>query len=158
MTEVMTNPAAQSDSAGEYFEVMNTGSAPLDLQGTVFRDLGSNSFTITDSIVVATTARAVLGRSITAADGAVDYVYGSAMSLSNASDQIIIERDGIVLDSLAWDSTFPLVAGAAMELLDAAPSASTNDEATSWCASASPLADGDFGTPGLPPSTCADLP
>jgi len=156
VTEIMTNPAAQSDTTGEYFEVANTGTAALDLLGMSFRDLGSNSFTVSESVVVAAGARAVLARSVTAADGAVDYIYGSAMSLGNSADQIIVELDGVLLDEVAWDDGFPLVAGAAMELAASATDPASNDAPSAWCASATPLSDGDFGTPGAAPGACLE--
>jgi hypothetical protein len=158
VTEIMTNPAAQSDSAGEYFEIMNTASAALDLHGMNFRDLGSNSFTVAESVLLAPGGRAVLARSITAADGAADYVYGSAMSLANSSDQIIVERDGVEVDMVTWDSSFPLVAGAAMELLSGSTNPTANDDPASWCVSASLMTDGDFGTPGNAPAACVEMP
>lgn len=156
ITEIMTNPDAQSDTTGEYFEIENTGRAALDLAGMSFRDLGSNAFTVGESVVVAAGARAVLGRSETAADGLVDYIYGSAMSLGNSTDQIIAELDGVLLDQVAWDGSFPLVAGASMELGAAATDASANDDPAAWCASGTPLADGDFGTPRSEPGACAE--
>jgi hypothetical protein len=158
ITEIMTNPAAQSDTAGEYFEIVNTGSSALDLQGTSFRDLGSNAFTVDEPLLVPAGGRAVLARSSSAGDGLVDYVYGSAMSLGNTSDEIIAERDGTVLDVVSWDASYPLVSGAAMEVISATTDPATNDDPMAWCSSATPLSDGDFGTPGQQPGACTELP
>jgi hypothetical protein len=84
----------------------------------------------------------------------VDYIYGSAMSLGNSADQILVEHEGVVLDEVAWDAAFPLVAGASMELAATATDPLANDAASVWCASSSLLADGDYGTPGAEPGGC----
>lgn len=154
ITEVMSNPAAQSDSSGEYFELWNGGNAVVDLQGITVRDLGSNSFTIDASLVVSPGGFAVLGRSDTAADGTVAYAYGSAMALSNGGDAIVLERDGIILDQLVYDGSFALVPGRSIELAASAYNSSDNDLASSWCASDTAMGDGDFGTPGASRGGC----
>ena len=40
ITEVMQNPAAVSDSVGEWFELYNASTAPIDLRGMAVADLG----------------------------------------------------------------------------------------------------------------------
>jgi len=154
ITEFMSNPAAQSDATGEYFELYNAGDGAVDLAGLVVRDQGSDGFTVTDALVVDPGAYVVFGKSETAADGRVDYVYGSGMNLTNSSDAIIIERDGAVLDAVAYDAAFPLTAGRSTELTATVPDAATNDLAASWCASDTPLGDGDAGTPRAAAGAC----
>jgi hypothetical protein len=157
VTEIMSNPDAQSDSAGEYFEVLNTGPAPVDMQGWTVRDDGSNAFTITESLVVNAGEYALLARSETAGAGNVDYVYGSAMSLANSADQIIIERDGELVDRVDYDASFPLAVGASMELSPAMSDAVQNDVASNWCEAQTVMADGDRGSPGVVGSGCSSL-
>jgi uncharacterized protein len=148
----MSNPAAQSDAAGEYIEVFNAGTAVVDLFGMTVRDDGSDSFTVADSLPLAPGEYAVLGKSSTAAGGAVDYVYGNTMTLSNSMDEIVLILDGVVLDSVAYDSGFSLVAGHSSEVDSATLSAQENDDAGNWCTATAGLGDGDFGTPRLPAS------
>ncbi len=98
ISEVMANPAAVSDSAGEWFEIFNAGSSIIDLNGYQLRDLGSNAHTIssTSALNLSPGEYFVLGRN---ADPLLnggyipDYVY-SNFSLGNNSDEIII-NDGI---------------------------------------------------------------
>ncbi|MEE8058734.1 MAG: lamin tail domain-containing protein [Pseudomonadales bacterium] len=46
LTEVMANPAAVSDTNGEWFEVLNTTNSSIDIDGLVLRDNGSNQHTV----------------------------------------------------------------------------------------------------------------
>ena len=154
ITEIMANPAAQSDAAGEYFEVFNAGTSPADLAGLVVADQGSDSFTVDGPLVVAAGSRVVFGKSATAAGGTVDHVYGSGMNLTNSSDEIVLSLGSDVIDAVAYDGSFPAAAGRAIEL-SGQQTASANDDPLSWCLSDSPLGDGDFGTPGAGPGPCA---
>lgn len=154
ISEIMANPAAQSDAVGEYFEVLNAGRSAVDLAGLVVADLGSDSFTVDGPLVVAAGGRVVFGKSATAAGAIVDYVYGSRMSLTNSTDEIVLTLASEVIDTLAYDDTFPAAAGRAIELVGAT-TAAANDDPLSWCLSDSPLGDGDFGTPGAAAGACA---
>ncbi|RMF25380.1 MAG: lamin tail domain-containing protein [Deltaproteobacteria bacterium] len=155
ITEFMANPAAQSDTAGEYFELWNAGQQDVDLDGVVVSDYGSNSFTIHGPLVVPAGGYVTLGRSDTAAAGRVDYVYGSAMSLSNSGDQIVVTSGGQVLDEVVYDSaTFPIEAGKAAVLAANRQDTASNDDGGLWCASSEPLGDGDFGSPGTAAADC----
>jgi len=147
ITEIMPNPAAQTDSAGEYFEILNAGSASVDLAGLMVQDLGSDSFTIDESVIVEPGQYAVLGKSGTAAGGLVDHVYGSGMSLTNSSDEIVLISGGDVVDQVIYDAAFPVAAGRSMQVVAGAEDTQSNDAASSWCASDTVLADGDFGSP-----------
>ncbi len=153
ITEVMANPAAQSDATGEYFELLNAGPTAVDLSGLVISDFGSDSFTVDGSLIVAAGARVVFGKSATAAGSAVDYVYGSGMNLTNSADEIILTAGPDVVDTVAYDDSFPNAAGRAIELVDPA-TATANDGPQAWCLSDSLLDDGDFGTPGAAAGAC----
>ncbi len=152
ITEIMANPAALPDSEGEYFEIVNDGTAAVDLAGLEISDLGSDSFTVDESFIVAPGEHAVFGKSELAALGTGDFVYGSAMSLTNSADAIILSLNGTVLDQVSYDSEFPATAGRAMVLKDL--SSESNDSAQAWCLSNTPMGDGDFGSPGSGDNTC----
>ena len=153
ITEIMPNPAAQSDAAGEYFEVLNAGTTPVDLGGLIVADLDSDSFIVDGSLPVAAGQRVVFGKSATAADGLVDYVYGSGMSLTNSSDEVVLMVGTDVIDQVVYDGSFPSGTGRAIELVGA-QTAAGNDDPAAWCVSDSTLADGDFGTPGAAAGPC----
>jgi hypothetical protein len=61
ITEIMNNPSAVSDSAGEWFEIQNVSGTPLTLEGLVIQDDGSDSFTVSGASVVSAWDYFVLG-------------------------------------------------------------------------------------------------
>lgn len=108
VSELMANPAAVSDTAGEWFELYNTSATSIDLNGLVLRDNGSNHHTINNPVplVIAPGDYQVLGRNgDSAANGGYqpDYVY-SDFSLANSSDAIILESDGVEIFRLSYSS------------------------------------------------------
>ncbi len=152
INEIMYNPSVVADSAGEWFELSNTGSSTLNLNGWTLFDEGSNSFSINQDLLVASGDFVVLARNgDPLANGGVvaDYVYGSGMTLSNTRDAIIISNAaGIEMDRVAWSSAlgFPSATGASLALLD---TALDNSLGSSWQLSNSAYGGGDSGTPGL---------
>lgn len=143
ITELMANPASVSDTYGEWFEVYNRSGAALDLSGLTISDTGSNSHSISTSLIINANSYFVFGRNAdTSVNGgyAADYQY-SNFTLGNSSDDIILSYAGVVIDSLSYagDSNFGM-AGISTEL-------------TSAGFVATPLGltygDGDSGTPGM---------
>jgi len=119
ITEVMTNPAAVSDTAGEWFELYNPTSENVDLQGIMLLDDGSNSHTISTGspLLITPGDYFVMARNgDPATNGGVnaDYVYNN-FSLGNSIDQIVFS-DGIT-DLLRLDYTSGFgTAGISVEL------------------------------------------
>ncbi len=149
INEIMQNPAAVSDSAGEWFEVFNTTSSPIDLNGLVIRDADFDSHTISSSVIVPAGGFAVLGRnsdSGTNGGVTVDYQY-AGFFLGNSSDEVVILDGTTEIDRVDYDNgaTFPDPNGASMALFG--PSLD-NNVGSNWCTSPSPYGAGDSGTPG----------
>ncbi len=155
VTELIANPAAVSDTNGEWFEVYNTTARAIDLFGLVFRDDGTNSFTVDVSVLVPAAGYVVLARNgMTAVNGgvSVDYVYpGSNFFIDNTGDEIIIESAGIVIDRVAY--TTP-TAGASWSLDPRYFDSVANDPLSSWCDALSFYGLGDLGTPGAANDYC----
>ena len=61
VNEIMQNPSAVSDSAGEWFEVYNTTGSAIDLDGWTIRDDDIDSHVIAVSVIVPAGGYAVLG-------------------------------------------------------------------------------------------------
>ncbi len=151
ITEIMLNPAFTADDRGEYFEVFNPDDQPVDMAGFTVKDDDYDSFTITTSVVVPAHGYALFAEKQSANGGLKpDYAYGSGMSLQNDTDELVIaDRDLVQLDRVRWDNgkTFPDLDGASMSLRD--PKLD-NSVGGNWCASTTPWAAGDKGTPGAP--------
>lgn len=149
INEILQNPAAVSDSAGEWFELYNPDPTAVDLFDWRVEDLGSDIHPIDTHIVIPGGGFLVLGRSSTGNGGvALDYVYGSDISLGNGADELILfDASGAEIDRVEWDGgpSFPDPSGATMALLDPMLD---NNIGSNWSVSTEPFGAGDLGTPG----------
>jgi hypothetical protein len=151
INEVMRNPFAAGDSSGEWFEVHNRGTEPVDLRNWLITDDASDRHVINRSVVVPAGGYAVLGRSTDPSRNggvAVDYSYGSSIVLVNDTDRIALDdQHGQRVDELGWDDggRWPRPNGASMARLAAHLPTS---EPSSWCVSGPQFGAGDLGTPG----------
>ena len=107
IVEIMQNPGAVEDSDGEWFEVFNTTSSAIDMNGWTIKDDGSNSHTISSSLIVPAQGFATLGiKSDQAINGGYtcDYQY-SDFFLSNGDDEVILVLpDGVTeVDRVEYD-------------------------------------------------------
>jgi hypothetical protein len=152
VTEFMANPAAVSDSDGEYVEIYNRTGTSYDLDGFRLRDDGSNDHPIGASVVVAPGAFVILARSADPmGDGSVtpDYVY-SSFTLTNSADEIVLETgDGTEIFRLAYTDGDAGGAGVAMETsnVESAGSAGSAGQ-DDLVAASTQMPNGDFGSPG----------
>lgn len=145
ISEVLANPAAVSDTTGEWFEVFNNTENTIDLSGLLIRDDGSNQHVVSskNAILIGAYDYFVFGRNNnTAVNGnyEADYIY-SDFTLGNTSDEIILEFDGITIASLLYDdATLFGVSGNSAEF-DGANFQLTNTDSL--------FGAGDIGTPGV---------
>jgi hypothetical protein len=152
ITEIMSDPAAVADTAGEWFELHNpSASEALDLGGCSVDDGAAKPHVVPAPFVIAKDEYVVIGRGA-AAGFTPDLVM--SFSLGNSADVLVVRCDGREIDRVAYGAGFPLVAGASMSLAPDA-SASDNDAAGAWCAAQREYA-GDRGTPGAANPACAD--
>jgi hypothetical protein len=120
INEVMVNPANYTttpgpDAVGEWFELYNAGTRPVNLQGLVIADSAASGrrpyHLISASLVVPSGGYVVLGEtSNTTSNGGVpvDYAYGSALQLANSLDAVKVARvygtDTLTLDRTQYAS------------------------------------------------------
>lgn len=160
ITEVLQNPSASSDTYGEWFEVYNASGVDVDLNGLLVTDLGSDSFTVSGSLIVAAGDYVVLGVDAdTTRNGTYtpDHDYAS-FSLGNADDELVLSYAALVIDQIAWDGgpAWPDPNGASMNLDPAAIDATLNDDPTNRCtAPTTTFGAGDRGTPGAINDSCS---
>lgn len=149
INEIMYNPKASSDDAGEWVELYNPTASPISLDGWILRDKTSNVHVIT-GLVLDPGEYAVLGRSDQDNGGApVDYTYGDDLKLSNSLDSVVLENpEGDIVDEVTYDAMAPWpvdMGGVSIELR--APDLD-NADAANWEHAVMPYGDGDLGTPG----------
>lgn len=116
INELLANPGGTiSDVSGEWIEIFNAGSRPVDMQNLVIADSAASGrrpfHLISSSLVVAPGGYVVLGNSANTTDNGgvpVDYAYGSAMALANSLDAFKIARvvgsDTLTLDRVQFAS------------------------------------------------------
>lgn len=152
VSELLANPAAVSDGAGEWLELYNAGQSSLDLNGLVLRDSGSNNHTINAAtpLTMAPGDYLVLGRNgDSTSNGGYqpDYVY-SNFSLSNSSDDIILEWQGSEIFSLSYTAADNFgQAGISMVLTGISDTIDASDYLPSSADSV--FGNGDRGSPGI---------
>ncbi|MCB0572546.1 MAG: lamin tail domain-containing protein, partial [Phaeodactylibacter sp.] len=151
--EIMQNPNAVSDSDGEWFELYNTTSASIDINGWRIADAGSDMHLIDNGgpLEIPSGGYLVLGINADPATNggvAVDYAYGSGLTLGNGDDELILfTPDSVEVDRVEWDGgpLFPDPTGASMALQAVGDD---NNDGANWCVSTAAYGDGDLGTPG----------
>ncbi len=162
ITEVLFDPDAVEDSAGEWFEVHNTTSVDVAICADwTFQDDDSDSFVLPSGTQVFLPAGgyAVFARETdTSSNGGVpaDHGFATGMQLANGDDELVLLHGGTELDRIAWDDgvTFPDPTGASMSLDPGAYDHSDNDSGDNWCTATSTYGDGDRGTPGAANDGC----
>lgn len=155
ITEVMNNPAAVADSAGEWFEIYNDAPYAVDLLGLTIQHTAGDPnavHTISQSVAMPSGSYAVLGiNASTSSNGGVvvDYQYASTVSLNNTADYLAILDGTTVIDEVTWDEQSGLDPNGKSRSLDPLyTSASLNDTDANFCEASSPMTGGDSGTPG----------
>lgn len=153
ITELMGDPAnAESASWGEWFEVQNTGAAPVDLQGWTIISGGTSqpNHVIAGSVVVPAGGAIVLGRgSDPLRNGGVTLAYNyftgasTTIWLEDRDFLMIVDGAGARVDSVAWTS---LPRGVTKALRPGSPR-TPNVDAEPWAFSVGTFGDGDYGSP-----------
>jgi hypothetical protein len=164
VTEIMFDPAAVSDSAGEWFELHNPSTTTtFDLTGCEleFGAPGSAKKATIGALQMAPGAWTVFSRA--AADNGglpAGYTYGN-LQMGNRTDTITLycgagaERH--VVDSVTYGEppAWPAAGGGtALSLSASALTATANDDGASWCAATGLYGGGDRGTPGAANPAC----
>jgi Lamin Tail Domain len=153
ITEIMANPAAVSDSKGEWFEVYNAGTTTVNLKNWTLKDLGADSDKIKNDLLIAPGKYLVLGNNTDKATNGgvtVNYNYGTSWFISQGSsgDEIhLMDASNTLVDKVEWKTSTHFTAGASFSLktpsLDNMVLTNWCTEKTAWTGSA-----GDKGTPG----------
>ncbi|MBN1327793.1 MAG: lamin tail domain-containing protein, partial [Candidatus Cloacimonetes bacterium] len=156
ITEIIQNPAAVADDAGEWFELYNTTGIAIDIDGWIIRDADNDEHIITNAspLIIMPYDYLVLGINAdeqTNGGVLVDYQY-STFTLANGEDEVILFWvDGTTeIDRVEYDDgvTFPDPNGASIALNPYFMNYEDNDLGTNWYTSYTVYGDGDMGTPG----------
>lgn len=158
ITEIMPDPATIADTDGEWFEVTNTASIPLELRGCVFSDNQTvpSAFTVSSSLVIPPGGYATFARS-TLAGFTATYIY-PAWTLVNGDDEVRLTCAGNLIDSVRYTTpaAWRFATGRSMGLSPSVINATANDIAANWCPGIGVYeASGpNRGTPGVANPAC----
>ena len=153
ITEIMVNPAAVSDSYGEWFEISNTTDTTIDIYGWTIKDgdggehmISNDTMAVTimpgDYLVLARNGDSTLNGGLS-----VDYDYDD-ISLSNSEGEIILlDGSSAIVDEVHYTSSWAFSSGVSMEIHDLDID---NNIYTNWYGSSLTYGDGDHGSPGTP--------
>jgi len=169
VVEYMANPAGGFHESHEWFEVINASGAEIDLNGWQIVSQGATNdevHVITGAAPLAAGARMVFGRNAAGAGGAIDYLYGEDISMSNSSDWFGLQKPdgngGFEWVDYVYYETGSVLDGRSRKFSPAvSPSATANDDFSNWCPS---MADGfttdpiNYGTPGAENTPCVANP
>lgn len=162
LSELMINPSAVADEAGEWLEILSLADHPLSLAGMRISDDDVDGTALAGAGTLAPGARAVFCAN---GDGATNggiscdatYYYsssGDGFALANSGDEVVLSTyDGIELDRVSYGSGFAPTA-ASTGVRAGGLSQAGNDDAAAWCTQVGGLPGGDQGTPGLANSGC----
>ncbi len=170
----MNDPSVVGDETGEWFEVYNPGSTPLDIRGMRISNSRAQSATITSStpLIIAPRAYATLGRSANmSTNGGVTelFAYGSlvmtnVLTFANptSTDSVIIDlgSPSTEIDRVSYEgatsSLWPRASGKSKSLRPDHLSATDNDNPMNWCNAPTQwaLPSSDYGSPGVANPVC----
>jgi hypothetical protein len=163
ITEFMADPDKVADTAGEWFEVHNTGSQPVDMNGWTLKDKDGETHTIANggplNIPAGGYAVFAVNSDKTKNGGIpkVTYVFKS-FTLANTEDEIILENQGTLIDEVRYTAAFPGASGKAAALAPEVDSGVYNDLPENWCVAGTAFGSGDKGTPGAANPSCGFVP
>ena len=148
ISEFLADPAAVDDNAGEWLEIANPGSSPVNLRNWTIRDEGSDQHVIGADLWIDPGGYVVLGRnSDPTQNGGVtlSYLY-TGISLANGEDELLlIAPDQSLMDQVRWGAAAGLSVSRGASLYRSSPA-----QDAVWITASVPWrgSAGDFGNPG----------
>jgi len=159
ITEIMDDPDPTDDDDGEWFEIQNISTDPIEILNLDISDTGGESFVVEDAFILNANEILLFGASAdsTRNDGIVpDYVFDTSIfHLGNDVDEVLLSFNGVLVDEVDYDSDFPHQKGKSRSLDALGMSESRNDDAGYWCEGDGNYGlEGNQGTPGQSNDTC----
>ncbi len=153
ISEVMANPKAVADTAGEWFEVR--ANADVDLNGLVlYSGTSKSTVSSTDCVHLANSGYAVFSKNADAGvnGGILSVASTFGFSLGNSGGSLSVNLpDAGVIDALTYSTA---IDGTAWQLDPTKLTAADNDDPNNLCRATMMYGAGDLGTPGAANTTC----
>ncbi len=148
VTEIMINPDACSDTAGEYGEILNTLSVRVDIGGVTFFDNTGSTLLSGGPFVLAPGERVVIAQSVPQFAGCYPGLGAYAQSgfaFGNSGDSFGVRVGSTVINEVDFNA-WTIVGGFSYELDDG--------DGTTWCLADALTPSGDRGSPGAANGIC----
>lgn len=173
-TEMMINPTKVTDKTGEWLELHNTTKKTIDINGWLLKDAGTgHTINSLDPLRIKPGGYIVLGLSANEKDNGgvkVQYAYDN-VTMTNQQGVVVLKWGAVVIDSVQYyakgffcdpnnpkpgcaDQGFDIGVGQSLSLDPDEFDGTKNDTPDNWCKGKVKYGEGDFGTPGLPNTTC----
>jgi hypothetical protein len=158
VSEIMADPAGPDDGF-EWFEIYNASGVDVDLDGAVLRsrrvDGTGEKGHVVEGASIAAGERIVVGNLLddpSLLPPHVDYGYGNALGLGNASGELSILCGDAMIDVAIYAEA----GSGASRGFDGArtPDAVANDALAAWCDARTPFGEDALGSPGAPNDAC----
>jgi hypothetical protein len=151
LTEVMADPDKVTDTYGEWFEIYNNATFPININGLIVK-VGTKIYTVSISHEMQIGEYVFFGKDAQGGAGALVY-YSSAISLVNSSGGIqLLSTDGVTEIASMTYTTAPT--GASLSLDPTKMTYTLAKDPSSWCTATQAYSTGDKGTPGTANSAC----
>jgi|GEM_PF-5950494 len=152
ITEIMANPTLVSDVNGEWFEIYNTSSSAIDVNGWTINNDGNEEFTIdvADSLMILPEGYLVLAVNDNFSQNGnvnVDYEYPGTFTLGNFGGFIYLDYGVVRVDSVNYPF-FSIFGGESYALDPVYYHHVLNDDRDAWCVASIPWEFGEDGSPG----------
>ncbi|MBM4395690.1 MAG: lamin tail domain-containing protein [Deltaproteobacteria bacterium] len=167
VTEFLARGSHTQEDRGEWIELYNPGTLPLDLKGCILTDdLFEESHEIAAHLTVWPGGYVVLAQ---VADPVMnygvpfDYAWNADVILHNTGDEIVIDCAGVVIDRFGWTSNAAAPFARSLQVDSSKQDSVSNDAISNWCVGVdtygTPLACGwgsmdCKGTPRKPNRRC----
>ena len=159
-SEMMPNPDLTPDSRGEWFEVRNTTSIPIDMTGWIV-SRGSESFEVNTAVKVPAGGVRVFSNSDNPGRNGgfkSDFEFDAAAfgmpNTTNETYEIVFQSTRVA--SVVLQAT-KITAGASTGLDPRVSALASARDMTNWCTAVQSMSGGDLGTPGMPNDECPGL-
>lgn len=156
LTEFMAKSMGNADK-GEWVEFANTTEGQLNLAGCLLKDDGSDSFEITDELLVEAGAHVLFARSDVAEENhglPAAALYYSGFLLSNTGDEVALQCGDVTVDHVAYNGDW-VAEGTAIQLHPASYDVTLNDDLANWCSATTEYGTAaKLGTPGMANVDC----
>jgi competence protein ComEC len=106
LSRIMVDPTDVTDELGEWIELTNNSTAPVDVRGWRLMSARDRGFTIPTSLLIRPHNSVILGRSADeTANGGIHVVLEyTGIALANAGDWLALANpSGVTVDSVAWE-------------------------------------------------------